>query len=490
MNLANELIKEMLAATKPSKEAIDEARARRDLVKEAALTYEGALRFIKSGSLAHHTISGRVSDADGALMLDRRVYKDYGPDSDEGLGPEDLVVGVAEDIRDTVKQVYPNVYISTNHKRAIYFRFRDPLPDDQDPTVDLIIGLDRKDQPGIWIPNLDDNSWDPSHPGKHSEMVKARRQSTGHTSSKVVRALKLFSKQWEKELLFSFHWTAMMLESYPTRKPLIEGVIDVLNHAADSLEEGDTDDPAGVSRPINIPSYRDRDVVISRIRNAATNLEEARQVDGDDEAALDEVLVIFGNVFSKADASTALEQAAVAVRQKVLDKAIQESSVSPGAATPVLTQAFSNRPVLNTRAFAATSGGSLTVMTTEAAGLDLSWFEAGLDKSSYLVLHRHTDNHKLVYTVSVPLLDRSGTQLVTVEIYGRSASVVAHGLQHLRHINHDGSLCLWFPDDGPDRRWTHEKGFVSLLDLVALHLYKEVRFKETGIWLGEEVHND
>lgn len=489
MVLANELIIEMLAATKPSKEAIDEARARRDLVKEAAMTYEGTLRFIKSGSLAHHTISGTVSDADGSLMLDRRVYKDYGPDSDEGLGPEELVVGIAENIRDTVEQVYPNVFISTNHKRAIYFRFRQPLLDGQDPTVDLVIGLDRKDRPGIWIPNLDDNDWDASDPGKHTELVKARRQSTGHTSSRVVRALKLFSKQWDNELLTSFHWTALMLESYPARKPIIEGVIDVLNHAAASLEEGDTDDPAGVSGTIAIPADRNRSVVISRIRNAATNLEKARQVDGDDEAALEEVAALFASVFTREPGATALEEATAAVRRKLLDKAIQTSSPLSSLATPVVTQSFDNRPVLNTRAYANRSATPLAEPAAKSE-LDLSWFEAGVDKGVYVVLHRHVDKRKLMYTVNLPTLDHTGNRLVTIEVYGDTARVVAHGMENLRHVNYDGSLCLWYPGDGTDRRWTPNKGLVSLLDLVALHLYKEERFKEIGVWLGEEVHND
>ena len=199
-------------------------------------------------------------------------------------------------------------------------------------------------------------------------------------------------------------------------------------------------------------------------------------------------MALFGNVFNKADAATALEQAAVVVRQKVLDKAIERSSAAFGATTPVVTEAFNNRPVLNTRAYAATSDSPATAISTKTPGLDLSWFEAGLDKSSYLVLHRHVDDYKLVYTVSVPLLDHTGTQLLTVEV-GQSACVVVHGLKNLRHVNHDSSLCLWFPDDGPGRRWTHEKGLVSLLDLVTLHLYKEARFKETGVWLGEEVHD-
>lgn len=484
MSLANQLITEMLVATKPTKEAIDEARARRDLVKTAAMTYDGALNFIKSGSLAHFTANGTISDADGSLVLDRRTYHEYGPDGD-GIGPTDLVTGVAEVIRDTVTQVYPNVYISTNHKRAIYFRFREPLPDGQDPTVDLVIGLNRKDEPGIWIPNLDDDNWDASDPDKHTELVRARRQSSNHISSKVVRALKLFSKQWDQELLTPFHWTALMLEAYPKQKSLIEGVIDTLNHAAATLEDGDTDDPAGVSGLIHLPDGRESRVVISRIRNAASKLQQAHDVSGEDEASLDEVVELFGDVFTKSLASEALATAVLKVRRSVIDKAITQSQPS---ATPVLTKAFSERPVLNTRAFADPAPAA--TLAAPNIDIDLSWFETGLEGSRYSMLHRKVDDRALVYTLNIPLPDQSRTQLVTVEVTGGDPRVFAHGLKDLRHVNGDGSLCLWYPTDSSDRRWTHNKGLVSLLDLVALHLYKEDRFKVTGKWLGDEVHSN
>lgn len=484
MNLANELIIAMLAESKPSQDAIDEARARRDLVKAAAMTYEGALSFIKSGSLAHFTVNGNVSDADGSLILDRRIHAKYGPDGD-GVGPSELIMDVAEYVRDTVKQVYPDVYISTNHKRAIYFRFRQPLEDGQDPTVDLVIGLNRKDLPGIWIPNLDDDNWDPSDPGKHTELVKARRQSTNHASSKVVRTLKLYSKQWDNELLASFHLTALMLEAYPKQKPVIEGVIDVLNHAAVSLEESDTDDPAGVSDPIQIPSYRARSVVLGRISNAAVKLQKAYDVRDDNEEALDEVVALFGEIFAKSAAREALEGATVTVRRKVIDRAIEQSQTS---GTPVLTQAFDDRPVLNTRSFDDRAPAAMTA--TAKHPVDLSLFEIGMKPESYFVLHRHVDDYRLIYTVNIKLPDRSRMQLVTVEITARATKVIAHGQSGLRHVNGDGSLCLWHPADSSDRRWTPNKGLVSLLDLVALHLYKEDRFKVTGVWLGDEVHHD
>ena len=484
MSLANELIKGILATTKPTKEAIDEARARCELIKTAAMNYDGALSFIKSGSLAHFTANGIISDADGSLVLDRRTYHQYGPDGD-GVGPTDLVTGVAEVIRDTVTQVYPNVHISTNHKRAIYFRFRDPLPDGQDPTVDLVIGLNRKDEPGIWIPNLDDDSWDASDPAKHTELVKARRRSTNHISSKVVRALKLFSKQWDQELLTSFHWTALMLEAYPKQKPLIEGVIDTLNHAVVALADGDTNDPAEVSGSIHLPAGRERSAVIGQINNAASKLQQAYNISGDYEADLDEVAKLFGEVFNKSLASEALETAVLNLRRNILDKAITQSRSS---ATPVFAEAFNERPVLNTRAFAnPTLTGTLAAPSID---LDLSWFEAGLSNSRYFILHRKVDDRVLVYTLNIRLPDQSRTQLVTIKVTGGDPEVFAHGLKGLRHVNGNGTLCLWYPTDPPSRRWTHNKGLVSLLDLVALHLYEEDRFRATGTWLGDEVHDN
>ena len=38
--------------------------------------------------------------------------------------------------------------------------------DDEDPSVDLVICLTRRDKPGFWIPNRDKGGWDASHPQK------------------------------------------------------------------------------------------------------------------------------------------------------------------------------------------------------------------------------------------------------------------------------------------------------------------------------------
>lgn len=55
----------------------------------------------------------------------------------------------------------------------------------------------------------------------------------------------------------------------------------------------------------------------------------------------------------------------------------------------------------------------------------------------------------------------------------------------------DDALCLWFPDDPVEQRWTSSDGLVSLLDIVRNHLFFEDHWRRTGgsdggEWLGRE----
>src|SRR6266496_2637229 len=54
---------------------LKEARDRRDLVAESAMEIEGALRWFRSGSVAHAMVNKPVSDADSGIVLDRRHEK-------------------------------------------------------------------------------------------------------------------------------------------------------------------------------------------------------------------------------------------------------------------------------------------------------------------------------------------------------------------------------------------------------------------------------
>lgn len=54
------------------------------------------------------------------------------------------------------------------------------------------------------------------------------------------------------------------------------------------------------------------------------------------------------------------------------------------------------------------------------------------------------------------------------------------------HRMPDGALCLFFPGDPADRRWTSKDGLHALLGLVRDHLFFELHWRATGRWLGPE----
>lgn len=51
-------------------------------------------------------------------------------------------------------------------------------------------------------------------------------------------------------------------------------------------------------------------------------------------------------------------------------------------------------------------------------------------------------------------------------------------------------LCMWYPTDPPNRRWSVDDGLLALFAIAADHLFKEAWWRETGEWLGEEAPHD
>lgn len=51
----------------------------------------------------------------------------------------------------------------------------------------------------------------------------------------------------------------------------------------------------------------------------------------------------------------------------------------------------------------------------------------------------------------------------------------------------DNALCLWYPRDPPERRWTVDKGLLDLLGIITSHLLYEAHWRATGgDWAGDE----
>jgi hypothetical protein len=55
------------------------------------------------------------------------------------------------------------------------------------------------------------------------------------------------------------------------------------------------------------------------------------------------------------------------------------------------------------------------------------------------------------------------------------------------HRYSDGSLCMWYPRDPIELRWSRRAGAAPLVGCIALHLVREQWWRETSEWIGPEV---
>lgn len=68
------------------------------------------------------------------------------------------------------------------------------------------------------------------------------------------------------------------------------------------------------------------------------------------------------------------------------------------------------------------------------------------------------------------------------------------GLPSKHRMPDDDALCLYYPKDPVERRWTADKGLLDLLDLIVDHLNYETYWRASGghnggEWLGDEVEH-
>lgn len=268
----------------PDDDALKEARDRRDATRVAAEEFGATNRSFASGSLAHRTANCPIHyrdaglDADCGVVLNRRAYPTLGPDSASQVGPIDVVNQIANHLKTYLKPDYPKLKVKVT-KRAILLTFNEPLPGGGDPTVDIVVGLDRADMPGLWIPNTDANRWDPSHPEKHTELLTAAPASLRLVRQHAIRLAKAENKRIPKPLLCSFNIEALGWMFVTPGMNDAQALLALWREGADDLERRLTPDPAGVSAAIKVA---DRAKAVENLRFAATRLQSA--LDHDDNA--------------------------------------------------------------------------------------------------------------------------------------------------------------------------------------------------------------
>lgn len=270
---------------------LKEAQDRRDLVaKTAKSKTDGTLDWFRSGSVAHGTVNKPVTDADGGLVLDRRFHTTLGPDG-TGETPNKIVDEIEKLIEPVIQETYSKAKVS-QHRRGLLVEFNEPLEEEQDPTVDLVVALNRKDD-GLWIPDLDKSDWSPSHPEEHTNLFTSGSKERRALRARVIRLAKAWNKQWDEDdrALSSFNIEALVWEYVEDESvALDEALAGWFAYARDELEKGQTEDPAGVSEPIRLLKPKE---AISRLGGAAERLRHALDNDDDEQTVRDDLAGVF-----------------------------------------------------------------------------------------------------------------------------------------------------------------------------------------------------
>lgn len=244
---------------------LKEARARRDLVLKIAEAHPAYRDKWNAGSIAQGTHNSPLGDADCGVMVNRTYeeFRAFGPDAPgTGQGPEAFIQTFAALILPQVQAAgYPNAELDLTGNRAIKIFFNAPIDMDElgvvDPSVDLIVGLDRREAEGIWIPNRRNNGWDAAHPQKHTQLMLSGPADVvvarAHAIRLSKRAVKRDAVRTDSPALCSWNVSALALETIDERVPLARGLAGFLSYASSSIAAGQTKDPAGVADPISLP---------------------------------------------------------------------------------------------------------------------------------------------------------------------------------------------------------------------------------------------
>jgi hypothetical protein len=282
----DQLLNDIRAQIEPEQAVVEEAVHRRGVVLEAGSSYAGAVDSFGSGSIMHGTAICPIHrrdkglDADGTVVLDPRVWPRLGPESPYGEPPDQVVEMYRQHVGEKVRASgYPDA-TATKTKRAILVRFARPLPNGEDPSADLVLGLPRR-AGGIWIPNTDQHRWDPSDPKTHTRLLNDVPKELRVARARTIRLAKAENKRTDPPALCSFNIEALAWMYVTTVMPLPESLLTLWESGAADLRDRLTPDPAGVSKPIKVA---DRRAAAWRWEDAGRRLRQALQTHQTDQA--------------------------------------------------------------------------------------------------------------------------------------------------------------------------------------------------------------
>ncbi|MEW2582102.1 hypothetical protein [Streptomyces virginiae] len=249
-----QLLEEARRQIEVTDDELAEATRRRQLLTNAlGRAFAGSTVYF-NGSVAHGDANTPLTDVDLGAKLSLQDAQGFGPDGDDALP---LMERARDAIREDLADEFPKLTVEVaGRRRAVLVRFGDPVTADQpDFTADVMTAIPHPSGKGLFIPNMEiADKWDWADPIMHTEMVLDAIDKTQNTFARMVRLLKHWNCTHSKPLC-SWNIKALALGCITTPMPLAEALQAFFAHAAQELESGQTDDPAGVAGfiPLNLP---------------------------------------------------------------------------------------------------------------------------------------------------------------------------------------------------------------------------------------------
>lgn len=256
-----------------TEEELAEARKRRSAIANVLRKEFPGSRVYYNGSVAHGDALTPLTDVDLGIVISD-PDGEYAPGK---KGPTALQERAAAAIRRELADTYEDLRIEfRGRKRSILIRFRDPIrPGLPDFTADVIVAVDNVSDEGLFIPRF--TGWDRSAPEAHTRMIADANKRTQAVFARMIRLLKHWNRM-NGDTLCTWNIKALALDAGITGGSLITAMRTWFDYAITSLQQGETEDPAGVSdKPIKLKATRTE--VLGRLRDASARLEKSVELD-------------------------------------------------------------------------------------------------------------------------------------------------------------------------------------------------------------------
>lgn len=271
-----DVLQEALTHIQVDDDELVEARTRRDWLRDILKDeFPGSETYV-NGSVAHGDALTPLTDVDVGVVVAEAVAT-HGPGK---RAPMDLMQRAADAIESGAGDKYPDLAATVaGQTHAVLINFRDPVTRGQeDFTADVLVTVDNAGGKGLFIPDVPD--WERSDPQGHTAMVKAantdsKRGPKGRvTYARDVRLVKHWCRNNGKPLC-SWNIKAIALKCLNRPMTLLDGLDAWFACAHADLSQGPTEDPSGVSDPIE--PNESLPLVLARLEQAQLHLRKARE---------------------------------------------------------------------------------------------------------------------------------------------------------------------------------------------------------------------